>query len=175
MLRRVLLSLFGMGLDLDPSLDPDGRDAIRRFIHTYFDRDPAGRVRIIFVDTEDLSYGRARRVDVTGFNIPYRRLILVGVPRSVETQSEECYGTCTPDAYLLAVTLHELCELFTGDFGHCQNARRCVNSECNVYGVGTCSACMGASIDEKFPELRLEDLFCDEHLANLKAALKEWK
>jgi len=174
MMSQALRSLFGMELDHDPSLSLEGNNAIWRFIHTHFSSDPAGRVRIIFVDTEDLSYGRARRVDVTGFNIPYQRLILIGVPERIETQSEECYETCTMDAYLLVIALHELYELLTSDFGHCDNPGKCINSECGVYDVGTCSACMGAVVDDKFPDLRLEDLYCAEHLAKLKPALKKW-
>ena len=174
MLRQALRSLFDMELDLDPSLSLEGRGAIRRFIHTHFSSDPKGRIRIIFVDTEDLAYGRMRNVDVTGFNIPYQRLTLIGVPESIETQSEECYKTCTMDAYLLVITLHELYELITADFGHCKNPGRCINSECGVYDVGTCSACMGALIDEKFPNIVLEDLYCAEHLRKFSAALKKW-
>jgi hypothetical protein len=173
-LRQALLSLFGMELDLDPSLDLEGHGAIWRFIHTHFYSDPAGRIRIIFVDTEYLSDGRAGRADETGHNIPYQKLVLVAVPKRVKTQSEECYGTCSKDTYLLAIVLHELCELLTSDFGHCDNPRRCINSECDVHDVGTCSACMGALVDEKFPDLKLEDLYCEEHLDNLKTALKEW-
>ncbi len=174
MLRRALKSLFGMGLDHDPSLGLESRSALRRFAHTHFSSDPAGRIRIIFVDTEDLSYGRARDVDVTGFNVPYRRLILVGVPKGVETQSEKCYATCTLDAYLIVITLHEVYELLTGDFCHCDNPCRCINSECGVFDVGTCSACMGALVDEKFSGLKLEDLYCEGHLAKLKTALERW-
>jgi hypothetical protein len=174
MLRQTLRSLFDMELDYDPSLNLEGRSAIWRFIHTHFSSDPEGRVRIIFVDTEDLSYGRARHVDVTGFNIPYQRLILIGVPESIETQSEECYKTCTMDSYLLVINLHEFYELFTSDFSHCGNPGRCINSECGIYEVGTCSACMGALVDEKFPDLKLEDLYCEAHLAKLKAALMKW-
>jgi hypothetical protein len=174
MLRRSLRSLFGMELDHDPSLRLEGRSAIWRFVHTHFSGDPGGRIRIIFVDTEDLSYGRARDVDVTGHNIPCQRLILIGVPESIETQSEECYETCTMDAYLLVIVLHELYELFTSDFDHCDNPGRCINSECGVYDVGTCSACMGYVVDEMFPDIKLEDLYCAGHLAKLKPALKKW-
>jgi hypothetical protein len=174
MLRRSLRSLFGMELDHDPSLSLEGRSAIWRFVHTHFSGDPEGRIRIIFVDTEDLSYGSARDVDVTGHNIPYQRLILIGVPESIVIQSEECYETCTMDAYLLVIVLHELYELFTSDFDHCDNPGRCINSACGVYEVGTCSACMGVIVDDKFPVLRLEDFYCEEHLAKLKPALKKW-
>jgi hypothetical protein len=174
MLRQALKSLFGMELDHDPSIKLDGRSAIWRFIHVHFSSDPRGRIRIIFVDTEDLSYGRAGSADVTGVSIPYQRLTLVGVPKSVETVSEECYDTGTMDAYLLAITLHELYELFTGDFGHCDNPGRCINSECGIYDVGTCSACMGSFVDKKFPDLKLEDLYCEEHLKKLRAALKKY-
>jgi hypothetical protein len=170
MLRRTLQSAFGMGVDVDTSL---GHGPIWRFVPARFASDPEGRIRIIFVDSGDLSRGRARHVDVTGFNVPYRRLVLVGVPESVETQCEECFKTCSLEAYLLAIVFHELYEVLTGDFGHCGNPRRCINSKCDVYDVGTCSACMGALVQEKLPDIRLEDLYCDWHLANLKAALKE--
>jgi hypothetical protein len=174
MLRQALKSLFGMELDYDPTLNLDGRGAIQRFIHTHFSSDRQGRIRIIFVDTEDLSYGRARDVDVTGFNIPYQRLTLIGVPGSIETVSEECYETGSKDAYLLVITMHELYELLTADFGHCENPGRCINSECGIFDVGTCSACMGALVDEKFPDLKLEELYCEGHLAKLKVALEKW-
>ncbi len=174
LLRQALKALFDMELDHEPALDLAGRSAIGRFVHAHFSSDPKGRIRIIFIDTEDLSYGRARRVDVTGVNMPYKRLMLIGVPERVETQSEECYGTGTLDAYLLVIALHELYELLTGDFGHCDNPRRCINSECDLYDVGTCSACMGAFVDKKFPDLTLESLYCEEHLKKLKAALKKY-
>jgi hypothetical protein len=174
MLKQALKSLFDMELDDDASLSMDGRGAIRRFIHTHFSSDRQGRIRIIFVDTEDLSYGRAGKVEVTGFNIPYQRVTFIAVPESFETVSEECFETCTMDGYLLVITLHELYELFTGDFGHCDNPGKCINSECGMYDVGTCSACMGAMVDKKFPDLKLEDLYCEEHLAKLSAALQKY-
>jgi len=174
MLRQALKSLFDMEIDYDPSIKMKGHSAIMRFIHAQFSSDPHGRVRIIFVDTDDLSFGTARRVDVTGFNIPYQRVTFIGVPKKIETVSEECYKTSSMDAYLLVITLHELYELFTGDFGHCDNPCRCINSECGIYDVGTCSACMGSLIDEKFPNLTLEDIYCPEHLKNLRSALENW-
>jgi hypothetical protein len=174
MLRQALSSLFDMELDHDPSLKMDGHSSIMRYIRARFSNDPEGRVRIIFVDTGDLSYGMSVDVDVTGFNIPYKRLTFIGVPNSVEPVSDECYGQSSMDAYLLVITLHELYELFTGDFGHCDNPGRCINSECGIYEVGTCSACMGAFVDERFPALKLEDLYCAEHLRKLKLALKKW-
>lgn len=174
MLRESLKSLFGMELDVDPSLKPRGKNPIKRFFYGQLSSDPRGRVRIIFVDTADVSYGWRKDVDVTGVNIPYKKLTFIGVPESVEPVDEECYGKSSLDAYLLAVTLHELYELFTGDFGHCDNPGRCINSECGVYVVGTCSACMGTLVDEKFPDLKLEDLYCPEHLRKLKIALKKW-
>jgi len=173
MLRQALKSLLAMGLDYDPSLNVDGRNAIIHFVRQRFSRDPLGRIRIIFVGTGDLSYGTASDVDVTGFNIPYKKLMFIGVPKSVEAVSEMCPGPGSLDAYLLVITLHELYELLTGDFGHCDNPGRCINSECGVYEVGTCSACMGAMIDEKFPDITLEDLYCIEHLRKLKLALKK--
>lgn len=174
MLRQSLKSLFGMELDHDPSLKLEGSGAIQRFIYGHFSRDPLGRIRIIFVDTEDVSYGWHEDVDVTGVNIPHKKLTFIGAPTSVDHISDECYGRSSLDAYLLVVTLHELYELLTVDFGHCDNPGRCINSECNVYDVGTCSACMGALIDEKFPDLKLEDLYCGEHLRKLKLALKKY-
>ncbi len=174
MLRQSLKALFGMELDHDPALSPSGKSAVHRFFFSQFSRDPQGRVRIVFVDTEDVSYGWRKDVDVTGVNIPYKKLTVIGVPEKLEPISDECYGECSLDAYLLVVTLHELYELFTGDFGHCENPGRCINSECGVFDVGTCSACMGAVVDEKFPDLKLEDLYCPEHLRELKLALKKW-
>lgn len=174
MLRQSLKSLFGMELDVDPSLAPKGKNPLKRFFYGQLSSDPQGRVRIIFVDTADVSYGWRKDVDVTGVNIPYKKLTFIGVPESVEPVDEECYGRSSLDAYLLVVVLHELYELFTADFGHCDNPGRCINSECGVYEVGTCSACMGALVDEKFPGLKLEDLYCPEHLRKLKLALKKW-
>jgi hypothetical protein len=174
MLRQTLRSLFDMELDYDPSLKADGHGVAMSFIRARFLRDPRGRVRIIFVDTGDLSFGMERDVDVTGFNLPHKRLTFIGVPKSVEAVSDACPGPGSLDAYLLVVTLHELYELLTGDFGHCDNPGRCINSECGVYEVGTCSACLGALVDEKFPDLTLEDLYCEGHLANLRAAFNKW-
>lgn len=174
MLRQALQSLFGIELDRDPALGAEETGAIRRFFHGHFSQDPLGRIRIVFIDTEDLSGGWRDNVSVTGVNIPYRKLILVGVPEKADPVSDECYGAGTMDAYLLVITLHELYEMFTGDFGHCDNPRRCINSECGVYEVGTCSACMGALVDEKFPDLKLEDLYCPEHIRKLTLALKKY-
>ncbi|HTY89956.1 MAG TPA: hypothetical protein VMC84_02155 [Methanocella sp.] len=174
MLRQSLKSLFGMELDYDPSLKPKGNNPIKRFFYGQLSHDPQDRVRIIFIDNEDVSPGWRDDVTVTGVNIPYRKLTFIGVPEVFEPVSEECFGRSSLDAYLLVVTLHELYELFTGDFGHCDNPGRCINSECGVYDVGTCSACMGALVDEKFPGLTLEDLYCPEHLRKLKLALKKW-
>jgi hypothetical protein len=173
MLRQALTSLFDMELDYDPSLSLEGRSAIWRFVHTHFSSDRKGRIRIIFVNTEDLSYGRRGNVAQTGFNIPYQRVTFIGVPDGLRPFTEECYGPSSLDAYLLVITLHELYELFTGDFGHCDNPRRCINSECGIYEECTCSACMGASVDERFPALKLEDLYCPEHLRKLTLALKK--
>gem|GEM_PF-5077166 len=174
MLRQALKTLFDMDLDVDPSISVSGRSSIMKFIRAHLSRDPEGRVRIIFVDTEDLSYGMASDVDVTGFNIPYKKLTFIGVPKSVEVVSEDCFGVGTMDGYLLVITLHELYELFTGDFTHCDNPGRCINSECGIYEVGTCSACMGSTLDDKFPNLKLDEIYCPEHLAKLKIALKKW-
>jgi hypothetical protein len=33
---------------------------------------------------------------------------------------------------------------------------------------------MGSLIDEKFPNLTLEDIYCPEHLKNLRSALDNW-
>ena len=174
LLRRSLKSLFDMELDFDPSLNVEGRSAIIGFIRKRFSNDPMGRVRIIFVDTADLSYGRAGDVEVTGFNIPHKKLTFIGVPESVDDLGE-CYGESSMDAYLLVVTLHELYELFTGDFGHCDNPRRCINSSCSVYGRGTCSSCMGALVDRIHETMTLEDLYCEEHLTKLREALRRWE
>lgn len=174
MLRQSLKSLFGMELDVDTSLTPDSNSIVHRFFFSQFSSDPQSRVRIIFINTGDVSFGWRKDVDVTGVNIPYKKLTFIGVPESVEPVDAECYGQSSLDAYLIVITLHELYELFTGDFGHCENPGRCINSECGIYEVGTCSACMGALVDEKFPNLKLEDIYCPEHLRKLKLALKKW-
>ena len=173
MLRQSLKSLFGMELDYDPSITPKDNGVLHRFF-SQFSSDPLGRVRIIFIDTEDVSFGWRKDVDVTGVNIPHQKITFIGVPEKLEPISDECYGPSSLDAYLLVITLHELYELFTGDFGHCENPGRCINSECGIYTVGTCSACMGAIVDEKFPNLKLEDIYCPEHIRKIKMALKKW-
>lgn len=172
MLRQALKSLFGIELEYDPSIAPAGAGALGRLVFSQLSSDPQGRIRIVFVDTEDVSYGWRKDVDVTGVNIPDRRLAIIGVPEGIDPVSEECYPKSSLDGYLLVITLHELYELLTGDFGHCENPGRCINSECG-FDVGTCSACMGALVDEKFPDMGLEDLYCPEHLGKLKLALKK--
>jgi hypothetical protein len=174
MLRQALGSLFAMELDHDPSITIDSHRSMMKLIWTQFSKDPQGRFRIIYVDTEDLSFGMSKKVDVTGRSIPYKKLILIGVPEKLETDPKDCRQPGTIEGYLLAITLHEMYELLTGDFGHCHSPGRCINSECNVYDMGTCSACLGALLDEKFPDLKLDEIYCPEHLAKLKIALKKW-
>lgn len=136
-------------------------------------RDPENRIRIIFVDgVEDLSFGMAPRTNIIGFNLRAQRLIFVGVPPALDPISEDCaYVPKTMDGYLLAVTLHELYENLTGDVSHCHNPGQCINSICRLFENGTCCVCMGGLIDKKYPDLRLEDLFCEEDLGELRRSL----
>ena len=171
MLRQSLKSLFGMELDYDPSLKVSGKLDLYRM---NFSSDPHGRLRILFIDnTRDLSWGFSRDADVTGRSNPHAKIAMIAVPDEVTPVTEKCrLKTGTIDGFLLVVTLHELYEVITGDFDHCDNPCTCINSECEYFDVGTCSACMGALIDEKFPDLKLEDIYCPEHLRNLRRALK---
>jgi hypothetical protein len=173
-LQKALKALFNMELDYDPSIKVNGHNAVVRIARAHLSKDPLGRIRIFFVDTDDLSFGWRDNVDLTGFNIPYKKLTFIAVPETLDVVDEDCIKPNTLEGYLLAITLHEMYELLTGDFGHCDNPRRCINSNCGIYVVGTCSACLGSMIDEKLPGLTLEDLYCEEHLANLRAALKKW-
>jgi len=172
-LRQLLKALFDMELDYDPSIRLDGRNSIIRLARAHLSNDPEGRIRILFIRAGDLSFGMAPKVDVTGFNIPHKKLTFIGIPESVDAVSEECIRPGTMDGYLLAITFHELYELLTGDFGHCDNARRCINAMCDIEEVGTCSACMGSLIDQKYPDITLEDIYCEEHLAKLNRALAQ--
>lgn len=135
--------------------------------------DPARRIRIIFVDgTDDLAFGMAPETSIIGFNMARHRLIFVGVPPELDPISEDCdHVPETMDGYLLSVTLHELYENLTGDVRHCRNPGRCINSICRLYENGTCCVCMGGLIDKKYSDLRLEDLYCEEDLAELRNAL----
>ena len=101
------------------------------------------------------------------------RLIFVGVPPELDPISEDCaYVPKTLDGYLISVALHELYENLTGDVRHCRNPGTCINSVCRLYENGTCCACMGGLIDRKYPDLTLEDLYCEEDLAELRDALE---
>lgn len=172
MLARALRDLFGMELDYDPSLDALARQSVWS-LSARNDRDPEGRIRILFIDgTEDLSKGWLRDRDVIGRSFGWLRLVQVAEPEEFDFTSEGClYVPRTKEGYLLAVTLHELYEVLTGDTHHCQNPGRCVNSECRVTDEGYCCLCMGGLIDEKWPDLRLEDLYCEEDLAELRRVL----
>lgn len=176
MLRQALGKLLDIELECDPSIKIDGRLAVMKIAREQLFSDPKGRIRIFFVDTGDLAYGMARGVEVTGFNIPHKKLMFISVPKAVEAVSDECGpAPKTIEGYLLAITLHELYELFTGDFCHCDNPRRCINSACSLYDVGTCSACLGGLIDEKLPDLKLKDVYCEYHLKKLRHALENWE
>jgi hypothetical protein len=135
--------------------------------------DPGNRLRLIFVDgTDDLAFGMAPQTSIIGFNMARYRLIFVGVPPVLDPISEDCaYVPETMDGYLVAVALHELYENLTGDVRHCRNPGQCINSVCRLYENGTCCVCMGGLIDRKYPDLRLEDLYCEEDLAELRNAL----
>jgi hypothetical protein len=173
MLKAVLSSLFDMELDVDTSIRIDGRLSIYQ---ACFSSDPLGRFRIYFVDnTSDLSYGRAGEKEVTGHSFPWGKIALIAVPDSVSPVTKECrHKSGTIDGFLVAVALHELYEVLTGDFSHCDHPRKCINAECAYYVSGTCSACLGDIIDKKYPDLKLRDLYCREHLRKLKAALKKY-
>ncbi|WP_424358509.1 hypothetical protein [Methanocella sp. MCL-LM] len=135
--------------------------------------DPENRIRIVFVDgAEDLSFGMAPRTNIIGFNVARHKLIFVGVPPELDPISPDCdHAPETLDGYLVAVTLHELYENLTGDVSHCRNPGKCINSICRHYENGTCCVCMGGLIDRKYPDLTLEDLFCEEDLSELRRAL----
>jgi hypothetical protein len=146
----------------------------RQIVREILCKDPSGRIRIIFVEgVEDLSFGMAPGTNIIGFNMSRHRLIFVGVPPELDPISPDCaYVPGTMDGYLLAVTLHELYENLTGDVRHCRNPGKCINSVCRLYENGTCCVCMGGLIDQKYPDLRLEDLFCEEDLAGLRIAMR---
>jgi len=172
MLEQSMDRLFGIPLEHDPDLTALARMS-RWSLFTRVRKDPAGRIRILFVDgTEDLSAGWARDRDVIGQNFGQLKLILVAVPEEFDFTLEGChYVPETLDGYLLAVTLHELYEIITGDLSHCRNPGRCVNSQCRMSKKGYCCLCMGGLIDRKWPDLALEDLYCEEDLGHLRRAL----
>lgn len=147
--------------------------AFRAMMKAMMRKDPYDRIRIIYVDeTADLAFGMAPGTNVIGFNMSRHRLIFVAVPDEIEAISAECeHKPGTMDSYLLAVTLHELYENLTRDVRHCRNPGKCINSICRLYENGTCCVCMGGMIDRKLPGLTLQDLYCEEDLAELKKAL----
>lgn len=172
MLAHMLRHHFGMELDHDPSLDALAKQSLRNLFNR-INKDPEGRIRILFVDgTEDLSRGWFRDRDVIGRNVSWLRLILIAVPEEFDFTAEGC--ACVPktrDGYLLAVALHELYELLTADVSHCRHPGTCVNSVCRVSDRGHCCLCMGGLIDRKWPDIALEDLYCEEDLAELRKVL----
>lgn len=172
MLGQALQQLFGIGLDYDPALDALAHLSFRS-LFARMARDPAGRIRIVYVDgSDDLSRGWFNDRDVIGNNVQPLRLIRIAVPDEYDFTSEGCaYVPKSLDSYLLAVTLHELYELLTGDVYHCHHPGICVNSVCRVSDCGYCCLCMGGLIDAKWPDLALEDLYCDEDLGELRQAL----
>lgn len=176
MLKDALSRLFGIELEHDPSLEALKRLTIKEIIRSMISPpDAQGRIRIIFIDgTEDLAGGRYQGTDIIGFNMKRKKLIFIGVPTEVGPISEECpFRPRTVEAYLLAVTFHELYENLTGDVSHCDNPGRCINSVCKFYDNGNCCVCMAGLIDEKYPDITLEDLYCEEDLALLKKELKK--
>lgn len=175
MLKQALFDLLGIELEYDPAIGTVSRLSILDIISARLRRDPQGRIRILFVDNvEDLSSGRFKDTDIIGFNMTRQKLIFVAIPPCVDPISDECvYTPGTMDGYLLAVTLHELYENLTGDVHHCQNPGKCLNSVCQVYDNGTCCVCMAGLIDEKWPNLRLEDLYCEEDLGELRRVLQQ--
>ncbi len=173
MLAHTLRDLFGIELEHDPSLDRLSKRSITRIIASSVCKDPQGRIRLIYVDNvEDLSSGRFKDRDIIGFNMTWNRMIFVAVPPEIEPISTDCaYMPHNMESYLLAVTLHELYEILTGDVRHCHNAGKCLNSVCSENHNGTCCVCMGGLIEEKWPDLTLEDLYCDRGIARLKKVL----
>jgi len=146
--------------------------SLSQLVRSISDADP-NRVRIIFVeDVEDLSFGIAPHTNIIGFNMSKYKMAFVGVPPRLDPISRNCaYVPETMDGYLIAVTLHELYENLTGNTRHCRNPGVCINSVCRLYENGTCRACMGGLIEKKYPDLRLEDLYCEENLAKLRRTL----
>jgi hypothetical protein len=172
MLEQAMERLLGIELDYDPELTALARMS-RWSLFTRVNKDPAGRIRILFIDgTEDLSSGWALDRDVIGQNFRHLKLILVAVPDEFDFTLDGClFAPKTLDGYLLAVTLHELYEIITGDLSHCKNPGRCVNSKCLVSKKGHCCLCMGGLIERKWPDIALEDLYCEEDLALLRQSL----
>jgi hypothetical protein len=173
MLAHTLRDLFGIGLEYDPSLNRFNKRTLGQIISGSVCKDPQGRIRLIYVDdVDDLSSGRFRDRDVIGFNLTWNRLIIVAVPPAVDPISSQCaYVPHDMESYLLAVTLHELYENLTGDVRHCHNAGKCLNSVCRVNHNGTCCVCMAGLIEKKWPDLTLEDLYCEKHRAGLRRVL----
>lgn len=174
MLAHTLRDLFGIELEYDPSLNRLNRLSIHNVITGSICKDPHGRIRLVYVDgVDDLSSGRFRDRDIIGFNMTWNRMIFVAVPSEIDPISSKCaYVPHDMDSYLLAVTLHELYENLTGDVRHCHNAGKCLNSVCRVDINGTCCVCMAGLIEKKWPDLTLEDLYCDEGRAELRRALR---
>jgi hypothetical protein len=172
MLAHTMRDHFGIELDHDPALEAQSKQSFRN-LFTRVNKDPEGRIRILFVDgTDDLSRGWFRDRDVIGRNMGWLRLILIAVPEEFDFTSEGCaYNPKTRDGYLLAVALHELYELLTNDLHHCHNPGTCVNSVCRVSDKGHCCLCMGGLIERKWPDITLEELYCEEDLAELRLAL----
>lgn len=172
MLAHTMRDSFGIELDHDPTLNVMAGQHIRnRF--PCFKKDPEGRIRILFVDgTEDLSLGWFRDRDIIGLNFSSLNLILVAVPDEFDFTLDGClYAPETMNGYLMAVTLHELYEIITGDLSHCKNPGRCINSKCLVSKKGHCCLCMGGLLEKKWPDVTLEDLYCEEDLAQLRQSL----
>ncbi len=91
-----------MELDYDPSIKVSGRKAVfhdcpRR---TYQKTRSGGSGS--FSSIRRPFFRLAKKVDVTGFNIPYKKLTFIGVPETLDVVDEDCIkpntmeGTCSP-------------------------------------------------------------------------------
>ncbi|MCD1294718.1 hypothetical protein CUJ83_06865 [Methanocella sp. CWC-04] len=178
MLREALSLLFNVELEYDPDMKKVKNFSTSDFIRFMtMGPDPHGRIRIFFIEgTDDLSNGMFKNTDIIGFNMVKKKLVFVAIPSKVEPISEECdFMPRSMESYLLAVTLHELYENLTGDVSHCHNPGKCINSICKLYDNGTCCVCMAGLIETRYPDITLEDLFCEEDLGLLKEALRKYE
>ena len=82
-LKQLLKTLFDIELDYDRSIkfgkeSPATLPALLKM--AWLSRDAQDRIRIIFINTEDLSFGMSKKADVTGRSIPHKKLAFIGVP-----------------------------------------------------------------------------------------------
>jgi hypothetical protein len=174
MIEQALRQLFDIRLEHDQALERFNRPSALRS-SAFSPSDENGRIRIIYVDdVDDLHAGSwFTNTSIVGYNTFWNRMILVAVPPEIDAISTDCdHVPKTMEGYLLAVTLHELYENLTHDSRHCRNPGRCLNSVCRIHKNGTCCVCMGGLIDDRWPDLRLEELYCREHLEALNAVLQ---